>query len=78
MVENVPMNFISYQKLVKMVKDVYCSMDLSYELGTFVILPNLTTPLNATTPSKISGENPEMDRAEATDEMDKLSFTKMR
>ena len=24
----------------------------------FVILPNLTTPLNATTPSKIFGENP--------------------
>ena len=33
MVEIVPMNFISYQKLVKMVKDVYYSMDLSYELA---------------------------------------------
>ena len=33
MVETVPMNFISYQKLVKMVKDVYYSMDLSYELA---------------------------------------------
>ena len=32
MVAIVPMNFISYQKLVKMVKDVYYSMDLSYEL----------------------------------------------
>ena len=29
----VPMNFISYQKLVKMVKDVYYSKDLSYELA---------------------------------------------
>ena len=33
MVEIVPMNFISYQKLVKMVKDVYYSMGLSYELA---------------------------------------------
>ena len=31
---------------------------LGSTLVTFVILPNLTTPLNATTPSKISGENP--------------------
>ena len=28
---------------------------------TFVILPNLTMPLNATKPSKISGENPGID-----------------
>ena len=33
MVEIVPMNFISYQKLVKMVKDVYYSKGLSYELA---------------------------------------------
>ena len=33
LVEIVPMNFISYQKLVKMVKDVYYSMGLSYELA---------------------------------------------
>ena len=33
MVEIVPMNFISYQKLVKMVKDIYYSMGLSYELA---------------------------------------------
>ena len=33
MVETVPMNFISYQKLVKMVKDVYYSMGFSYELA---------------------------------------------
>ena len=33
MVEIVPMNFISYQKLVKMVKDVYYSMGFSYELA---------------------------------------------
>ena len=33
MVEIVPMNFISYQKLVKMVKDVYYCKGLSYELG---------------------------------------------
>ena len=34
MVEIVPMNFISYQKLVKMVKDVhvYYSKSLSYKL----------------------------------------------
>ena len=32
MVEIVPMNFI-YQKLVKMVKDVYYSKGLSYELA---------------------------------------------
>ena len=30
MVEIVPMNFISYQNIVKMVKDVYYSKDLSY------------------------------------------------
>ena len=33
MVEIVPMNFISYRKLVTMVKDVYYSKDLSYELA---------------------------------------------
>ena len=33
MVEIVPMNFISYQKLVKMVKDVYYSKGLCYELA---------------------------------------------
>ena len=33
MVELVPMNFISYQKLVEIVKDVYYSKDLSYELA---------------------------------------------
>ena len=33
MVEIVPMNFISYQKLVKMVKDVCYSKGLSYELA---------------------------------------------
>ena len=33
MVEIVPMNFISYQKLVKMVKDLYYSKGLSYELA---------------------------------------------
>ena len=35
MVEIVPMNFISYQKLVKMVKDVhvYYSKGFSYELA---------------------------------------------
>ena len=33
MVEIVPMNFISYQKLVKVVKDVYYSKGLSYELA---------------------------------------------
>ena len=33
MVEIVPMNFISYQKLHKMVKDVYYTKDLSYELA---------------------------------------------
>ena len=33
MIEIVPMNFISYQKLVKMVKDVYYSNGLSYELA---------------------------------------------
>ena len=33
MVEIVPMNFISYQKLVKMVKDVYYSKGLSCELA---------------------------------------------
>ena len=33
MVEIVPMTFISYQKLVKMVKDVYYSKGLSYELA---------------------------------------------
>ena len=33
MVEIVPMNFISYQKFVKMVKVVYYSMGLSYELA---------------------------------------------
>ena len=33
MVEIVPMNFISDQKLVKMVKDVYYSMGFSYELA---------------------------------------------
>ena len=33
MVEIVPMNFISYQKLVKMVKDVYYSKGLFYELA---------------------------------------------
>ena len=33
MVEIVPMNFISHQKLVQMVKNVYYSKDLSYELA---------------------------------------------
>ena len=33
MVETVPMNFISYQKLAKMVKDVCYSKGLSYELA---------------------------------------------
>ena len=33
MVEIVPMNFISYQKLVKMVKDVCYSMGFSYKLA---------------------------------------------
>ena len=33
MIEIVSMNFISYQKLVKMVKDVYYSKGLSYELA---------------------------------------------
>ena len=33
MVEIGPMNFISYQKFVKMVEDVYYSKGLSYELG---------------------------------------------
>ena len=33
MIEIVPMNFISYQKLVKMVKDVCYSMGLSCELA---------------------------------------------
>ena len=33
MVEIVPMNFISYQKLVKMVKDVYYSKGFSYKLA---------------------------------------------
>ena len=32
-IEIVPMNFISYQKLVNMVKDVYYSKSLFYELG---------------------------------------------
>ena len=33
MVEIVPMNFISYQELIKMVKDVYYSKGLSNELA---------------------------------------------
>ena len=33
MVEIGPMNYISYQKLVEMVKDVYYSNGLSYELA---------------------------------------------
>ena len=33
MVEIDPMNFICYQKLVKMVKNVYCSKGLSHELA---------------------------------------------
>ena len=33
MVEIVPMNFISYQKLAEMVKDVYYSKGPSYELA---------------------------------------------
>ena len=33
MVEIVTMNFISYLKLVKMVKDVYYSKGISYELA---------------------------------------------
>ena len=37
MVEIVPMNFISYQKLVKMVKDVYYSKGLSYELALEIL-----------------------------------------
>ena len=32
-IEIVPMNFISYQKLVKMVKDVYYAKSLFNELG---------------------------------------------
>ena len=33
MVEIVPMSFISYQKLIKMVKNIYYSKGLSYELA---------------------------------------------
>ena len=33
MIEIVPMNFIYYQKLVKMVKDVYYSKGLTFELA---------------------------------------------
>ena len=33
MIEIVPMNFISYQKLVKIGKDLYYSKGLSYELA---------------------------------------------
>ena len=33
MVEIIPQNFISYQKLIKMVKDVYYFKGLSFELA---------------------------------------------
>ena len=43
MVEIVPTNFISYQKLFKMVKDLYYSMGLSYELALFMYEFNQVT-----------------------------------